>query len=245
MKKRDRWEIDTIDLTTKKPVEEKEEKQTGVIAFVKRHWKKSLIILGVIYLIVVLFGIFSARYYYDENGNRRLYRLTFADMQLQDDYDTLTEQLNSIRGILTDVAIVDIHLANGKYTNYEAATLYSEILDGQLDVLIPKINSMNLQKKQEPIRETMESLLSYDLALYLQNITSGLKSGDAKTVQAALEYREKSLKTYQILEDSIKGISDDLKLNDDAYYAWELYEAAKKKDSSAVFVVKGDESNEQ
>jgi len=245
MRKRDRWEIDTIDLTTKRYQEEKQEKQSGVKAFAKRHWKKSLIILGVVYLIVVLFGVFSARYYYDENGNRRLYRLTFADMQLQDDYDTLTNQLSSIRGILTDVAIVDIHLANGKYTNYEAATLYSEILDGQLDVLIPKINSMNLQKAQEPIRETMESLLSYDLALYLQNITAGLKSGDAKTVQTALEYREKSLKTYQILEDSIKAISDDLKLNDNAYYAWELYEAAKKKDSSAVIVVQEEKSNEQ
>ena len=245
MRKRDRWEIDTIDLTTKRHQEEKQEEQSGVKAFAKRHWKKSLIILGVVYLIVVLFGVFSARYYYDENGNRRLYRLTFADMQLQDDYDTLTNQLSSIRGILTDVAIVDIHLANGKYTNYEAATLYSEILDGQLDILIPKINSMNLQKAQEPIRETMESLLSYDLALYLQNITAGLKSGDAKTVQTALEYREKSLKTYQILEDSIKAISDDLKLNDNAYYAWELYEAAKKKDSSAVIVVQEDKSNEQ
>ena len=245
MRKRDRWEIDTIDLTTKRYQEEKQEEQSGVKAFAKRHWKKSLIILGVVYLIVVLFGVFSARYYYDENGNRRLYRLTFADMQLQDDYDTLTNQLSSIRGILTDVAIVDIHLANGKYTNYEAATLYSEILDGQLDVLIPKINSMNLQKAQEPIRETMESLLSYDLALYLQNITAGLKSGDAKTVQTALEYREKSLKTYQILEDSIKAISDDLKLNDNAYYAWKLYEAAKKKDSSAVIVVQEDKSNEQ
>jgi len=244
MKKRDRWEIDTIDLTTKKPVDKKEEKTSGVKAFVKRHWKKTLVILGVISLIVVLFGIFSARYYYDENGNRRLYRLTFADMQLQDDYDTLTEQLNSIRGILTDVVIVDVHLANGEYTNYEAATLYSEILDGQLDVLIPRINSMNLQKKQEPIRETMESLLSYDLALYLQNITAGLKNGDAKTVQTALEYRDKSLKTYQILEDSIEAISNDLKLNDNAYYAWDVYESAKKKDSSAVFVVKGEESNE-
>lgn len=245
MRKRDRWEIETIDLTTKRYEEDKQDEISGVKAIVKRHWKKSLIILGVIYLVVVLFGVFSARYYYDENGNRRLYRLTFADMQLQDDYDTLSDQLTSIRGILTDVAIVDIHLANGKYTNYEAATLYSEILNGQLDVLIPKINSMNLQKEQEPIRETMESLLSYDLALYLQNITAGLKSGDAKTVQTALEYREKSLKTYQILEDSIRAISDDLKLNDDAYYAWELYEAAKKKDSSAVIVVQEDKSNEQ
>ena len=245
MRRRDRWEIETIDLTSKRYEENKQVETSGVKAIVKRHWKKSLIILGVIYLIVVLFGVFSARYYYDENGNRRLYRLTFADMQLQDDYDTLSDQLTSIRGILTDVAIVDIHLANGKYTNYEAATLYSEILNGQLDVLIPKINSMNLQKEQEPIRETMESLLSYDLALYLQNITAGLKSGDAKTVQTALEYREKALKTYDILEDGLRSISDDLKLNDGAYYAWDLYESAKRKDGSAVFVAKGDESDEQ
>lgn len=245
MRKHNRWEIDTIDLTTKKHDEDKQVEISGVKAFVKRHWKKSLVILGVMYLIVVLFGVFSARYYYDENGNRRLYRLTFADMQLQDDYDTLSNQLNSIREILTDVAIVDIHLANGKYTNYEAASLYSEILDGQLDVLIPKINSMNLQKAQEPIRETMESLLSYDLALYLQNISAGLKSGDANTVQSALEYREKALKTYDILEESLKAISEKLKLNDNAYYTWDLYESAKRKDSSAVFVEKGDESDEQ
>ena len=118
MRRRDRWEIETIDLTTKRYEEDKQVETSGVKAIVKRHWKKSLIIVGVIYLVVVLFGVFSARYYYDENGNRRLYRLTFADMQLQDDYNTLSDQLTSIRGILTDVAIVDIHLANGKYTNY-------------------------------------------------------------------------------------------------------------------------------
>lgn len=245
MRKRDRWQIDTIDLSSPKAEDVKKDEQSGIKAFVKRHWKKTLIILGVLYLVVVVFGIFSARYYYDENGNRRLYPLTFADMQLQDDYDTLTDQLSAVRVILTDVTIVDIHLANSKYTNYEAATLYSEILNGQLDVLIPKINSMNLQKAQEPIRETMESLLSYDLALYLQNISTGLKSGDATTVQKALEYREKALKTYEILEENIKAISNDLKLNDGAYYEWDVYEAAKKKDSSAVFVVKGADNHEQ
>ncbi len=244
-RKRERWDIETIDMTTQKPQEQTAEEPGAIKNFFKKHWKKALIILGAIYLLVVLFGLFTVRYYYDENGNRRLYRLTFADMQLQDDYDTLTEQLNSVRVLFADTAIVDIHLANGKYTNYEAATMYTEILDEQLDVLIPKINSMNLQKEQEPIRETMESLLSYDLALYLQNITSGLKSGDAATVKTALQYREKALATYEILESSIKGISEKLKLNDDAYYAWDVYEAAKKKDSSAVFEVKGDDGLEQ
>ena len=171
---------------------------------------------------------------YDENGNRRLYQLSFSDLQLQDDYDTLTEQLDNIRSLMVDVAIVDIHLANGQYSNYEASTLYTALLDEKLDIMIPKVNSMNLQANQEPIRETMESLLSYDLALYLQNISSALKSGDASALSAALSYREKWLRTYEILEGDIMEISEKLKLNDEKYYEWDLYKAVEKKDSSAV-----------
>lgn len=240
MKKRDRWNIETIDLTTQKekPLAEKEESK--FLRFVKRYWKRALIVLGVMYLIAVIFGIASMRYYYDEDGNRRLYRLTFSDMQLQDDYDVLTEQLDEIRSLLVDVAIVDIHFANEKYTNYEAATIYTSLLDERLDVMIPKVNSMNLQNEQEPIRETMESLLSYDLALYLQNISSGLKSGEETAISTALQYREKWLKTYKILEGDIMKISQKLKLDDDKYYEWELYRAVEKKDPSAVLITKED-----
>lgn len=240
MKKRDRWNIETIDLTTQKEKPPAEKEESKFLRFVKRYWKRALIVLGVMYLIAVIFGIASMRYYYDEDGNRRLYRLTFSDMQLQDDYDVLTEQLDEIRSLLVDVAIVDIHFANEKYTNYEAATIYTSLLDERLDVMIPKVNSMNLQNEQEPIRETMESLLSYDLALYLQNISSGLKSGEGTAISTALQYREKWLKTYKILEGDIMKISQKLKLDDDKYYEWELYRAVEKKDPSAVLVTKED-----
>lgn len=240
MKKRDRWNIETIDLTTQKEKPPAEKEESKFLRFVKRYWKRALIVLGVMYLIAVVFGIASMRYYYDEDGNRRLYRLTFSDMQLQDDYDVLTEQLDEIRGLLVDVAIVDIHFANEKYTNYEAATIYTSLLDKRLDVMIPKVNSMNLQNEQEPIRETMESLLSYDLALYLQNISSGLKSGEGTAISTALQYREKWLKTYKILEGDIMKISQKLKLDDDKYYEWELYRAVEKKDPSAVLITKED-----
>lgn len=240
MKKRDRWNIETIDLTTQKEKPPAEKEESKFLRFVKRYWKRALIVLGVMYLIAVIFGIASMRYYYDEDGNRRLYRLTFSDMQLQDDYDVLTEQLDEIRSLLVDVAIVDIHFANEKYTNYEAATIYTSLLDERLDVMIPKVNSMNLQNEQEPIRETMESLLSYDLALYLQNISSGLKSGEGTAISTALQYREKWLKTYMILEGDIMKISQKLKLDDDKYYEWELYRAVEKKDPSAVLITKED-----
>lgn len=245
MRKRDRWNIDTIDLTTQRQQPEQKKDESRAVGFIKCHWKHALIILGVLYLITVVFGIASMRYYYDEDGNRRLYRLTFSDMQLQDDYDVLTEQLDDVRKLMVDVAIVDIHLANGKYTNYEAATLYTSVLDDKLDVMIPKVTSMNLQNEQEPIRETMESLLSYDLALYLQNISSGLKSGDATTVNTALQYREKWLKTYEILEADIMKLSEKLKLNDEKYYEWDLYKAVEKKDSSAVLIPRTEDANER
>ena len=128
MRKRDRWNIDTIDLTTQRQQPEQKKDESRVVGFIKCHWKHALIILGV---------LASMRYYYDEDGTRRLYRLTFSDMQLQDDYDVLTEQLDDVRKLMVDVAIVDIHLANGKYTNYEAATLYTSILDDKLDVISP------------------------------------------------------------------------------------------------------------
>lgn len=240
MKKRDRWNIETIDLTTQKEKPPAEKEESKFLRFVKRYWRRALIVLGVMYLIAVIFGIASMRYYYDEDGNRRLYRLTFSDMQLQDDYDVLTEQFDEIRSLLVDVAIVDIHFANEKYTNYEAATIYTSLLDERLDVMIPKVNSMNLQNEQEPIRETMESLLSYDLALYLQNISSGLKSGEGTAISTALQYREKWLKTYKILEGDIMKISQKLKLDDDKYYEWELYRAVEKKDPSAVLITKED-----
>ena len=234
MRKRNRWNIETIDLSTKEVQSEHEKEDSLFIRFLKRYWKRALIIFGILYLIVVIFGLVSMRYYYDENGNRRLYPLSFSDLQLQDDYFTLTEQLDNIRSLMVDVAIIDIHLANGQYSNYEASTLYTALLDEKLDVMIPKVNSMNLQANQEPIRETMESLLSYDLALYLQNISSALKSGDASTLSAALGYRDKWLKTYEILEGDIMEISEKLKLNDEKYYEWDLYKAVEKKDSSAV-----------
>lgn len=245
MRKRERWNIDTIDLTEGKTQKPEEKQENPIRCFIKKHWKKALLILGIAYLIVLIFGVASTRYYTDEDGNRRAYRLTFSDMELQDDYRVLKVQLSSIRDLFSDVAVVDVHLANGTYTDFEASTLYTELLDEKLDVMIPKISAMNLQKEQEHIREAMESILSYDLALYLQNISKALKSGDTATAQTALTYRASALKTYELIEIEMKAIADKLKLETGAYYEWELYKAAEKKDSSAVLITGKEETSEQ
>ena len=237
MRKRDRWSVDTIDLTTK---QQEEKLQQKIISWFIENKKRILIVVGIAYLLILLFGIFTTRFYTDENGKRKAYQLSFSDLRAQDDYNALTDKLSYIRSLLADITIIDIHVANGDYGNYEAATYYTAILDDQLDVLIPKISAMNLQDEQKMIQEEMESILSYDLALYLQNMAAGLKNGSNETVSAALAYRDKAFTTYEQIENDLKAVSDRLKMNDSNYYEWVLKDAVVLKDKTAVLVESGE-----
>lgn len=240
--KRSKWDIAHIDMRTA-PV--KKEKEKGFFKWFKRNWKRILIINIVIYLLIVGYGVLTTRFYENEAGEKVAYRMSFSDLKKQDDYKDLKVKLTDIRNLLRDITIVDIHLANGDYTNYEAATLYTKILDEKLDVLIPKVNSMNLEDEQASIQKELESILSYDLALYLQNIAKGLQSGSTATAQTALAYREKALNTYQIIESDIKEIAASLKIKDTEYYEWTLNSAVLEKDETAILRQKEGNGNEQ
>lgn len=245
MKKRERWSVETIDLTTKRAKEEIEQKEEkGFAAWFRKYRKRIFIVIGVIYAAALLFGIFSTRFYYDENGNRRAYMMTFSDYKAQDDYGALKEKFSDIRELLTDITIIDIHVANGDYTNYEAATMYTSILNGDLDVLIPKISALDVQEEQKTLQEEMQSILSYDLALYLQNMSAGLKSGSNDTVSTALSYRDKAFATYEIIQTDMKTLAERIKIDDSAYYNWLLQDAVTAKDKTAV-LRESEESNGQ
>lgn len=239
--KRSKWDIAHIDMRTA-PV--KKDKEKGFFKWLKRNWKRILIINLVIYLLIVGYGVLTTRFYENEAGEKVAYRMSFSDLKKQDDYKDLKVKLTDIRNLLRDITIVDIHLANGEYTNYEAATLYTKILNEKLDVQIPKVKSMNLEDEQASIQKELESILSYDLALYLQNITKGLQSGNTATVQTALAYREKALQTYQIIETEIKGVAESIKIKDTEFFEWNLNSAVLKEDASAILMQKEGNGNE-
>lgn len=242
MRKKSNWDIDHIDMRTES---NKNGKEKGLLNWFKRNWKKFFAIIITIYLLIVCYGALTTRFYENESGEKVAYRMSFADLKKQDDYKELKVKLTDIRNLLRDITIVDIHLANGEYTNYEAATLYTKILNEKLDVQIPKVKSMNLEDEQVSIQKELESILSYDLALYLQNITKGLQSGNTATVQTALAYREKALQTYQIIETDIKNIAESLRIKDEEFYEWTLNSAVLKEDETAILKTTGGNQIEQ
>ena len=238
MKRNDRWSIDTIDLTTKR--QEEQPKESGFVSWLKRYWKPILIIAGILYVLILSFGIATTRYYTDESGNRKAYQVNFANLKAEDDYRELVGKFKEIRSLLVDITIVDIHVANGELGNYEAATQYTALLNDRLDVLIPKISALNVQDEQTALQEEMESILSYDLALYLQNMAAALKTGDNNTVAKALSYRDKAFATYELINKDMKVLSEKLKMGDGDFFEWLLQDAVLAKDKTAVLAERGE-----
>lgn len=235
MRKHNRWDIDTIDISEGYKVQTKKIKRRNLSCWIKDNWRVIIIFISLGYLIFITAGLAATRFYKDESGTRQAYKLTLDNLKEKDGYTELKDKLTDIRNLLVDVTVVDIHLSNSDISNYDAATLYTEILNNELDVLIPKISSLSVSDSLKTVREAMESLLSYDLALYLQNISAALKSGDSNVAQTALSSREKALETYEIIVDYMKDAAERLKIKEKDFYDWKLYDAVIQKDKTAIF----------
>ena len=235
MRKHNRWDIDTIDISEGYKVQTKKIKRRNLSCWIKDNWRVIIIFISLGYLIFITAGLAATRFYKDESGARQAYKLTLDNLKEKDGYTELKDKLTDIRNLLVDVTVVDIHLSNSDISNYDAATLYTEILNNELDVLIPKISSLSVSDSLKTVREAMESLLSYDLALYLQNISAALKSGDSNVAQTALSSREKALETYEIIVDYMKDAAERLKIKEKDFYDWKLYDAVIQKDKTAIF----------
>ena len=239
---RKEWNIETVDITPVAPQKQEENVPLTKKDKIKRFFKKNRrrIFLGVLcsYFVFVLFSMLVSDYYIDENGIRQPIVLSFEYLAVRDDYRTLLKQYKAIEELVVDITVVDIHLANEDVTEMEAATQYSTILDDRLDVMIPKITAMELGDEQIVLQQSMETLLSNDIAVYLQKIIEGLKTGNADSVNTALVWREKSLAAFDVIRSDMANLCDRAKADSTFIREWNLNDRAIEKDASAYLKTK-------
>lgn len=239
---RKEWNIETVDITPVAPQKQEENVPLTKKDKIKRFFKKNRrrIFLGVLcsYFVFVLFSMLVSDYYIDENGIRQPIVLSFEYLAVRDDYRTILKQYKAIEELVVDITVVDIHLANEDVTEMEAATQYSTILDDRLDVMIPKITAMELGDEQIVLQQSMETLLSNDIAVYLQKIIEGLKTGNADSVNTALVWREKSLAAFDVIRSDMANLCDRAKADSTFIREWNLSDRALEKDASAYLKTK-------
>ena len=234
---RKEWNIETVNITPT-PVKQQGEdipttKRGRLINFIKKHRRKSLIILLCVYFVFLLFGMLVSDYYVDENGVRQPIILSFAYLENRKDYRELRRRYDAVSELIVDITVIDIHVANEDITNMEAVTQYLALLNEKVDVMIPKITAMELSEEQIILQQSMEMLLSNDIAVYLQKMIDGLKTGNADSIETAMIWRDKYLSSFDVIRGDMALLCERIKVDATSIEKWNLSDEALKKDSTA------------
>lgn len=234
---RKEWNIETVNITP--PVQKLQEEKApttkgGKIArFIKKHWLKTLLIVLCAYFSFFLFGMLISDYYIDENGVRQPIVLSMDYLADREDYRELRSHYNAIEELVVDITVIDIHLANEDITAMEAATQYTALLNERVDIMIPKITAMEVGDEQAVLQQSMETILSNDIAVYLQKMIDGLKTGNTDSINTAMVWRDKFLSSFNVIRGDMANLCERVKSDSTDLREWNLSDEALKKDSSA------------
>lgn len=234
---RKEWNIETVNITpaAPKPREEEQPETKGgkFVRLIKKHWLKTLLILLCVYFSFFLFGMLVSDYYVDENGVRQPIVLSMNYLADREDYRELRSHYDAIEDLVVDITVIDIHLANEDITTMEAATQYTALLNERVDIMIPKITAMELGDEQAVLQQSMETILSNDIAVYLQKMVDGLKTGNADSINTAMVWRDKFLSSFNVIRNDMANLCERVKFDSTDLREWSLSDETLKKDSSA------------
>jgi len=234
---RKEWNIETVNITPPAPKPPREKlsaaKDGKMARFIKKHWLKSLLIALCAYFAFFLFGMLVSDYYVDENGIRQPIVLSFDYLEDREAYMELRSHYDAIEDLVVDITVIDIHLANEDITEMEAATQYTALLNKRVDIMIPKITAMELSDEQVVLQQSMETLLSNDIAVYLQKMVDGLKTGSTDSISTATVWRDKFLSSFHMIRSDMANLCERVRFDSMELREWKLGDEVLKKDPSA------------
>lgn len=226
---------DVVDYTDAYAVELGEERRKSKrLTKIRSYFGVIALSLLCAYLVFLVIGVISTKYYITDDNVNMPVIAGYQTLQAREDYNAVKDQMSEIRDILRDMTIIDIKVANEDISYAEAAVQYTQLLNDQVDILIPRVQAMDVTDNNALIRQQMESLLANDIAIYLQNITAALQSSDATAAQEALAWRESAFTSFEALNENVFALAQGIHEENDAFWEWTLNEAVVEKDPTAI-----------
>lgn len=203
---------------------------------------KGLLIFCIIYILYLVLGILTTEFYTDKDGKKVAVKGDIKTLEDREDFDNLTDYITQVRDIMRDITIIDIKTANEDISYGQAAVQYETILNDRVDVIIPRLKTVNVQTRSEHIKQDVQIILSNDIAFYLQMMVKGLKAQDMASINEAAKWKESMMQTYNSINKNITELAESIHREDSEFFKWELEKAVTEKDSSAILKVSEDSS---
>ena len=245
MKKQKNYDNEIVVLgndTSKPEQSQNEESQISAVTSIGKHtvrkngsmFVKVLLILCIVYVLYLILGILSTEFYTDKDGKKKAVKGNIETLEDREDYDNLTDYISQVRDIMRDITIIDIKTANEEISYGQASVQYESILNDQVDFIIPRLKTVNVQTRNEHIKQDIQIIFSNDIAFYLQLMVKGLKAQDMASVNEAAKWKESMMQTYDSIDRNIRELAEKLHREESDFFNWELEKAVTNKDKSAV-----------
>jgi len=238
------------DSTSPEQPQKEETKLSAVANTSKRTARKNgsmfvkvFLILCIVYIFYLILGILTTEFYTDKDGKKKAVKGDIKTLEDREDYDNLTDYISQVRDIMRDITIIDIKTANEEISYGQAAVQYESILNDQVDLIIPRLKTVNVQTRNEHIKQDIQIIFSNDIAFYLQLMVKGLKAQDMTSVNEAVKWKESMMQTYDSIDRNIRELAERLHREETDFFNWELEKAVTNKDKSAVLKSDNDSSD--
>lgn len=197
-------------------VESREEENAATEIKIKKKHRllervmQILMMMLCIYLLFLSYGLFVTSYQYDKNGNIVPTTMSVNDIAQQKDFNTLKSNYLLCRQLYEDILILDYRLDTGNEDNVLLATEYQGKLD-TVSILINQINGLTLPTGYTQTLDIMLTWVKTDMAVYLQNIASGLSTSSQEKYEKAIISKQTVYDNFEKLTDNVMALSKDIK----------------------------------
>lgn len=189
---------------------------------INHHVVKTVLILMILYVCFLLLGALSTEYYEDSESKIHIIVADIDTLEDRNDYDAMKEYIEDIRDILVDITALDARIANGELNYGQAVVNYKSILNDKVDRLIPKIESLKVETRNEYIRQNCQVILANDIAFYLQYMSNGLQQQDESSINNAVLWKSSMMQTYSNIMQGMNDLAIALHREDDRFLEWDL-----------------------
>lgn len=161
-----------------------------------------------LYMALLIYGSLITDYVYDDSGLPVPREMSMEYLAKNDEYTSLLIQYAKIQDIYERILRLNFDFAQQTKSSAVLAQGYNAILN-EIDVLIPKVRGVEVRYSQSAL-DMMVSWLSYDAALFLQNIAVGLTQGNSEKIALANEYDYAMRVDYERITNYMRELCDEL-----------------------------------
>lgn len=168
-----------------------------------------MFLVGCIYLVFLIFGVFVTEYQYDESGLIVAQQMSYEDVVAKKSFEVLINQYIECRKLYEEVLIIDVELAKGETSAMTLSPKYETIVS-KAEVLYTKTEAMSIDKKYEQVRAMMLTWIEEELATYAKSMSAAISQNSENLAKNALALREKTYNDFVLITQNIIAMGDTL-----------------------------------